>query len=237
MRATITCLLAAATLAAQNPAARPQPQVPPSDCAADGTVVNSLTGQPLPRASVTPNSTDGSGASTDAEGKWKISKLTCGSVVFTAEKGGYIQNSYGRSPSVPAGFGAVKPVMLTSGSAAHGLKIELMQESVVTGKVLDDTGDPAAGAQVRAVLSVVQNGRRTTRNSGSGNTDGTGTYRMGGLTAGRYFFCATSRQVRYPVGGGSRQPTGKAASRVRLRTAREAGCRSKGARKCTRISH
>jgi hypothetical protein len=200
MRATITCLLAAATLAAQNPAAQPQPQEPPSDCAADGTVVNSLTGQPLPRANVTPSSNDGSGASTDAEGKWKISNLTCGSVFFRAEKGGYIQNSYG---SVPALGGTVKRLILTSGSAAHDLKIELMPESVVTGKVLDDAGDPAAGAQVSAVRSVVQNGRRTTVNSSLANTDSTGTYRLGGLTAGRYFFCATSRQVRYPVGGGS----------------------------------
>ncbi len=82
MRATITFLLAAATLAAQNPAARQQSQEPPSDCAADGTVVNSLTGQPLLRANVTPSSNDGSGASTDAEGKWTISHLTCGSMFF-----------------------------------------------------------------------------------------------------------------------------------------------------------
>jgi hypothetical protein len=114
-----------------------------------------------------------------------------------SEKGGYVS---GRSASAP---GAFKPLILKSGSAAHNLKIELMPESVITGKVLDDAGDPAAGAQVRAVLSVVQNGRRTTVNSNSANTDSTGTYRLGGLTAGRYFFCATSRQVRYPVGGGS----------------------------------
>jgi hypothetical protein len=200
MRTTITCLLAAATLAAQNPAARPQQPALPSDCAADGTVVNSLTGQALPRANVTPSGTDGSsGTSTDTEGKWRISNLTCGPTIFRAQKDGYL----GGSPAVPAGGGAVKPVMLTSGSAAHDLKIELMPESVVTGKVLDDAGDPVAGAQVRAVLSIVQNGRRTTVNSNSGNTDSTGTYRLGGLTARRYFFCATSGRVRYPVGGGS----------------------------------
>jgi hypothetical protein len=149
---------------------------------------------------VTPSSNDGSGASTDAEGKWTISHLTCGSMFFRAEKGGYVPNSYG---SVPALGGTVKRLILTSGSAAHNLKIELTPESVVTGKVLDDAGDPAAGAQVRTLISIVQNGRRTTVNSTSANTDSTGTYRLGGLTAGRYFFCATSMQVRYPVGGGS----------------------------------
>jgi hypothetical protein len=191
MRATLTCLLAAATLAAQNPAVRPQPPAPQSDCAADGIVVNRLTGQPLPRANVTPSNNDGSGPSTDPEGKWKISNLTCGSVFFSAQKGGYLQS------------GALKPVTLTSGSAAHNVKIELKPESVVTGKVLDDAGDPVAGAQIRTVLSLVRNGRRTMVNSNSTNSDGTGTYRLGELGPGRYFFCATSRQVRYPIGGGS----------------------------------
>ncbi len=125
----------------------PQQQELPSDCAADGTVVNGLTGQPLLRANVTPNSTNGSGTSTDAEGKWTISNINCGPVVFTAEKDEYIQSVYGRSVAGGVG-GAVKPVVLTSGSAAHNLKIELMPEAVVTGRVADDSGDPAPGAQV-----------------------------------------------------------------------------------------
>lgn len=90
MRLTIACLFAA-SLAAQTA----QQQTPPSDCAADGTVINSLTGQALPRANVTPNSTNGAGTSTNAEGKWTISNITCGSLAFSAEKGGYIPNSYG----------------------------------------------------------------------------------------------------------------------------------------------
>ena len=95
MRAPIICVLAAVTLTAQ----------PPSDCAADGTVVNSLTGQALPRANVVPSSTNGSGTSTDAEGKWTISNLTCGQVVFAAEKDGYLQNGYGRAASRPLSSG------------------------------------------------------------------------------------------------------------------------------------
>ncbi len=191
------CLVLAVGLAGA-----PQQRELPSDCAADGTVVNSRTGQPLPRANVTPNSTNGSGTSTDAEGKWVISNINCGPVVFTAEKDGYIQSVYGR-PAASAAGGAVKPVVLASGSAAHNLKIELMPEAAIVGRVADDAGDPSAGAQVRIVRSMVQNGRRVTVSGAVTTTDNNGNYRLGGLDAGRYFFCATSNRVRYPVGGGS----------------------------------
>jgi len=168
-------------------------------------VVSALTGQPLPRANVTPRGNDGgTGTSTDAEGKWTIANLTCGSQIFIAEKDGYIQNGDGRSASLPADGGApVKPVVLTSGSAAHNLKIELMPESVAIGRVMDDAGDPVGSAQVRVDQSVVRNGKRTAQRSGGATTDSSGAYRLGGLAAGRYFFCATSSRLRYPVGGGS----------------------------------
>ena len=196
-KTTFICLLLAMGLSGA-----PQQAELPSDCAADGAVVNGLTGQPLPRANVTPNSTNGSGTSTDAEGKWTISNINCGPVVFSAEKDGYIQNVYGRAVAGGAG-GAVKPVVLASGSAAHNLKIELMPEAAITGRVADDAGDPAAGAQVRIMRSMVQNGRRVTVAGGTTTADNNGNYRLGGLDAGRYFFCATSNRVRYPVGGGS----------------------------------
>jgi len=180
-----------------------QQQELPADCAASGSVVNGLTGMFVPRANVTPNSTSGSGTSTDAEGRWTISNITCGPVVFTAEKDGYIQNVYGRPVTGPASNGgAVKPVMLLSGAAARDLKIELMPESVVTGKVVDEAGEPVAGAQLRVVRSMVQNGRRVTTAAGAGPTDSTGAYRLSRLNSGRYFVCATSNRVRYPVGGG-----------------------------------
>ncbi len=207
--ATAICLLGTAVLGAQNraapTAANPPQQQLPTDCAADGMVVNELTGQPLPRANVTPSANDGgTGTSTDAEGKWTIANLTCGPQIFKAEKDAYIQNIYGRSASPPAGGGApAKPVVLTSGSAAHNLKIELMPESVVIGRVLDDAGDPVGSAQVRVVRSLVQNGKRTAQRYGGATTDSSGAYRLGGLAAGRYFFCATSNRLRYPVGGGS----------------------------------
>lgn len=58
-----------------------------------------LAAQNPPVRKVTPDSTSGTGSSTDSDGKLTISNITCGPVIFTAEKDGYIQNSYGRAPS------------------------------------------------------------------------------------------------------------------------------------------
>jgi hypothetical protein len=199
MRVMIACLLAAITLTAQAP----KPQDPPSDCAADGSVVNGLTGQPLRRANVSTGYSSPSGTSTDADGKWTISGIACGGIIFTAEKDGFIQNSYGRPAAKAQVNTALKPVTLTSGNVVHGLKIELMPESVATGRVLDDAGDPVSGAQVRAMRSFLREGKRMMLPSGYASSDSSGTYRMSGLAAGRYFLCATSSRVRYPIGGGN----------------------------------
>ena len=191
MRAAILGLLAAASCIAQAP----PPVPPPSDCAADGIVVNSITGQPLRRANVVPGTANGTGTSTDAEGKWTISGITCGAVVFRAEKDGFVVLGAGGS------VGIRKPVMLTSGSTVHDVKIELVPESIITGRVVDDEGEPARGALVRGVRSVVRNGRRTTQAFGNANTDSTGSYRLG-LAPGKYFVCVNSSKVTYPIGGG-----------------------------------
>jgi len=239
MRAWIVCLVIAIPLSAQIPAVRrpspggaaPPQQELPADCAASGTVVNGLNGQPLPRANVTPNSTNGSGTSTDAEGRWTISNITCGPVMFTGEKDGFIQNVYGRlvaaGPRSNGGFPA-KPVVLTSGSAATGLKIELMPEAVVTGRVVDDSGEPFSHAEVHVVESMVQNGRRITTNYNSANVDSTGAYRLSGLTPGRYFFCAMSNRVRYPVGGGPPTVYGESCFPGPVTTGAGAGLRIEG---------
>ena len=154
MRVTIAWLLVASALAAQTP----KPQDPPSDCAADGSVVNGLTGQPLRRANVNTGYNSPSGTSTDAEGKWTISGITCGGIIFSAEKDGFIQNSYGRPAAKSQANTPLKPVTLTSGNVVHDLKIELMPESVVTGRVVDDAGDPVSGAQIRAMRSFLREG-------------------------------------------------------------------------------
>jgi Carboxypeptidase regulatory-like domain len=153
------------------------------DCAADGTVVNSLTGDPIAHAQVVAGNDHG--AATDTSGGWNIARLPCTATPFTVEHAGFLAATTG--PGIPA----------------RDVRIRLTPEAAVVGKVLDEAGDPVTGAEVQIFDSVVKQGRRVMRESTSVNTNTAGEYRIGLLPPGRYIFCARSSKVTYPLGGGS----------------------------------
>ena len=138
-----------------------QPVQPVSfDCAADGSVINSATGEPIPRAHVgvllPPSAT--SQSITDSSGRWSLSNVACGRVQVVATRPGFLLR-----PSAP--------VTLASGSPVHDVKIELIPQSVFYGKVVDDQGDPLTGVRIQVLASRVVNGRAILQASGGGNTN------------------------------------------------------------------
>lgn len=174
-------------------------QAPPpaTDCAASGTVVNGMTGEPIPRAMVTMGGADASGSATDAMGRWSIVNTTCGQRLPSATRPGFIPtNQLGVSAGRP------KMIQLVSGSPVTSLKIELMPEGAIVGKVQDSNGDPLEFVQVRVMRVDIQQGKRTLGNANGGTADAQGNFRIGGLPPGHYFVCVSSRQITYPVGGG-----------------------------------
>src|SRR5437763_817587 len=106
LRHTLSYFLIAAPLYAQGivpangrgggPVGMPGAQAAPPamDCAASGTVVNAITGEPIPRAMVTMGAALGIGAAvgaaTDANGKWTIANTACGLRVPTAARPGFL---------------------------------------------------------------------------------------------------------------------------------------------------
>jgi hypothetical protein len=176
------------------------PPPPPSDCAVSGTVVNAMTGEPIPRAMVSLGGYDAAGSATDATGHWSISNTSCtGNRTVTATRIGFINSQMALNAS------GARPVTvnLVSGSPVSGVKISLMPESSIVGKVQDPDGDPVGSARVQALRVQVQAGRRTLVNAaGAPATDSQGNFRIGGLQPGRYVVCASSAEFSYPVGGG-----------------------------------
>jgi hypothetical protein len=184
-----------------NPAgAGSGPQAPPpaTDCAASGTVVNANTGEPIPRAMVSLGGAGASGSATDATGRWTVTNAICGPILPSATRPGFIPSNQG------PGFAVAmqKRTVLVSGSPLTNLKISLMPEGVVAGKVQDSYGDPMENVQVRVMRVNIQEGKHTLNNMGGGAVDALGNFRIGGLRPGHYFVCAWSRQVTYPIGGG-----------------------------------
>ena len=158
------------------------------DCAADGLVVNSLTGEPIPRARISLTAGAASySANADSSGKWDLSNVACGTAPLTVTRPGFLQK-------------AGRALQLVSGSPVHGLKIELTPQSVFYGRVLDDQGDPVPGAQIAVMASRIVEGRVTFQRAAEGATNDLGDYRIAGLPRGKYIVCSNSVKGVVPAG-------------------------------------
>src|SRR6185437_12936017 len=72
-------------------------QAPPAtDCAASGTVVNAVTGEPIARAMVSLSGQSNTGSATDSNGQWSVTNQTCGFISPTATHPGFITGFYGQ---------------------------------------------------------------------------------------------------------------------------------------------
>jgi hypothetical protein len=158
-----------------------------------GTVVVMGTGQPARRARVTLNAIEGGGARstlTDENGRYAFSGIIGGRYNLSASKTGHIGVTYGQSrPGRPG-----TPIQLADGEK-FSANLQLARGSVITGTVLDEYGEPSPGTQVRVLRYVMQAGRRTLQQSGTGTTDDRGVYRVYGLQPGDYLVSAAPRNT------------------------------------------
>jgi hypothetical protein len=190
VKSILLILIAAVPAFGQGAVFKPgQPPPPPTsfDCAADGAVVNSVTGEPIVRAhvTVTPNGAAGYSTITDSSGRWALSNIGCAAGVLQVTRPGFLSNPPG---------GAFRRLTLISGSPVHDLKTELVPQSVALGKVLDDQGDPVMGAQVTTLASHVVDGRPRFQQTAFSTTNDLGEYRIAGLSRGKYILCVHLNQ-------------------------------------------
>ena len=144
----------------------------------------------------------GVGSATDAAGNWTISGTACTPATPTAKRTGFFTGSY-QPDSARLAQPDAGTVQLVAGSPLRDLKITLMPEGSIAGRVTDANGDPLAGVDVGVLRAEVRNGRRTMGGTHQRiRTDGRGEFWAGGLEPGRYIVCADSTNLTYPVGGG-----------------------------------
>jgi hypothetical protein len=161
--------------------------------AISGTIVVAGTGQPARRARVTLNGADGGGsrtAMTDEEGRYSFADLAAGRYNLSVSKTGHVGVTYGQTrPGRPG-----TPIQLADGQK-FAANFQLPRGSVITGTVVDEYGEATPGTQVRVMRYVMQAGRRTLQQSGSGATDDRGMYRVYGLQPGEYIVSAVPRNA------------------------------------------
>ncbi len=153
------------------------------------------TGEPLKKATLhlslrnMPRNNNGvyeqtgySGTS-EADGSFKFEGVEPGEYMLRGEKAGYIQTSYGSKTGMMGGT----TLTLQPGQQLVDLKLQLLQQAVITGRVLDEDGDPVPNASVQAMASMHTQGTMRYFPRGQATTDETGAYRIANLTPGKYY--------------------------------------------------
>jgi protocatechuate 3,4-dioxygenase beta subunit len=160
-----------------------------ADTAAISGRVIAASGEPLVCATVRVVAPDVGMPSvfTDRQGRYWIEDLPAGSFLLEARQSGYIALQYGqRTPS-----DVEAPVTLRNGERRSGIDIVLPRESVVTGMVIDEHGEPVEGMGIQALQIRRIDGRLTATSSALfQTTDDRGQYRVSGLRPGIYVVAA-----------------------------------------------
>ena len=136
-------------------------------------------------------------AHTDADGRFVFRNLPIGRYTIEASKPGFVRTAYGARRYDRPGT----PVTLTDIQRTQALQIRMPRGAVITGRIVDEFGQPAQGARVRAQQVRTVNGERTLSDvpmAGAlmGETaDDRGIYRLYGLPAGEYVVSATPRST------------------------------------------
>jgi hypothetical protein len=75
----------------------------------------------------------------------------------------------------------------------------MWKNSVISGTVLDEAGEPIVGLQVQAIARGIMFGNRALARSASDVTDDRGVYRIANLVPGDYIVCAPNTHVSVPL--------------------------------------
>ncbi len=176
----------------------------------EGRVVNKVSGAPLKRAHVLyikagtntdlpfPTSVD-----TDADGRFAV-QVEPGNYKVWVEKAGFARQAYGSR--TPEGAGEV--LTLAPGQRLRDLVIRVVPLGAISGKVLDEEGEPIQGVAVQVLRTSYATGRRQLISVSSAVSNDRGEYRIYDLPGGRYALLATPRGVplTHPVEGNALVP-------------------------------
>ena len=174
----------------------------PAGARIEGVVVDTVSGTPIRRAIVqlrlggAPSySVENSdyAAVTGTDGSFRFEHLPPGSYSLGYSRAGYLL------PRISTGYSPLS-IHAAAGETVKGLRYGLIPQAVVSGRALDDEGDPVEGVPVSLLAFRYSNGiRRLTRLNQSSTTNDRGEYRIARLPAGKYFLQASPEQM--PPGG------------------------------------
>ena len=125
-------------------------------------------------------------AASDASGKFKFDHVDPGDYYFTVKHAGFVDQTY-KVTGLNRSEGRLH---LTAGQELHDVEFRLVPQGAVSGKVVDEDGDPVGDAMVSASKYSFASGRRRLQPADSAQTNDRGEFRLGKLPPGRYYLSA-----------------------------------------------
>jgi protocatechuate 3,4-dioxygenase beta subunit len=159
-------------------------------------------------------------ALTDAEGRYDFRDLPAGRFTLQATKSGFVNVQYGQTRPFESG----KPIELADKQVLDNADISMPRGGVVSGRIVDEFGDPVPDVMVTAMRQTWSNGRRRLAPSPGriAQTNDLGQFRVYGLPPGDYYISASLRggaaaemamvemEVMMTSGGAAAGPTASA---------------------------
>lgn len=159
---------------------------------------NEVTGEPLKKANLSLQRTDltpdimslptSYGTSTDASGKFAMKDIEAGKYRLNVNRNGYVSTAYGARVSGRAGT----TLTLLRGQNLKSIDFHLTPHAVITGRILDEDGEPIPYARVQLMTYRYQQGRKQLSYSSGGSTNDLGEFRIFGVAPGKYYLSATA---------------------------------------------
>ena len=171
-------------------------QQAPSTYTVSGTVVSATTGTPLAQTRVTLTDTNKSrnvaSLLTGEDGRFAFRRLGPGKYSLQGSRRGYLTSGYQQHEQFWSA------IVTGEELETQNLVLRLMPAAVLSGKVLDETGEPVRGAEVKLYIEQRANGMTRVMPAGNTPTNDLGVFEFFSLSPGKYF-AAVSAKPWYAV--------------------------------------
>jgi len=181
-------LLFPVAAATQSPSTEPASKKEEGSIA--GMVVKLAGSEPLRKARVMLTSLDDQtrriSVTSDSGGRFELKGLQAGRYYLTVSRSGFVPQNYAqRKPDDPGAVLTLRP-----GQAVKDLLFRMIPCAVITGKIVDEDGEPLRSVAVSALRQMYSEGKRTLTATTIATTNDLGEYRLFDLAPGRYFVSA-----------------------------------------------